>query len=93
MQYKFRNFGIKKKILVDQIQRINAARHRAETCEGILPDGVNRDISISKALLRMQKKHDKFYGNTSKYTPHQGVKERLRRRTSNPYLFGNHLHA
>jgi len=43
----------------------------------ILPEILPFDFK--KALRSMQRKIDSYFGNTSKYTPHQGVKECARR--------------
>jgi len=43
----------------------------------ILPDILNFDIDKAKRALR--RKVDNYFGNTSKYTPHQGAKECARR--------------
>jgi hypothetical protein len=49
----------------------------------VLPEDLVFDLD--KALRSMQRKHDNYYGNTSKYHPHQGAKECARRlRASSP---------
>ena len=44
----------------------------------VLPE--NLIFDIDKALRTMQRKIDSYFGNTSKYTPHQGEQECARRR-------------
>ena len=43
----------------------------------VLPDILSFDLDKAKRALR--RKVDKYYGNTSKYKPHQGEKECARR--------------
>lgn len=75
MKYKFNDLGKKLGLVQKHCNEINALADLKATQGQHVPR-----VEVDKALNACKRKHDRYYGNTSKYTPHQGHKEQARRR-------------
>ena len=79
VHFRFNDLDAKRRVLLEQVREVNAA-HRVYTAVNEMLSPMNVvAIDPNLAVKRMHKKHDRYYGNTSKYKPHQGARERARR--------------
>ena len=80
VHFRFNDLDAKRYILLKQVREVNAAHRVYTAVNGGMLSPINAiAIDPNLAVKRMHKKHDRYYGNTSKYKPHQGARERARR--------------
>lgn len=76
MKYKFNDLGKKLALVQKHCNEINAHADFMAAHGRHAPR-----VETNKALSACRRKHERYYGNTSKYKPHQGHHECERRRT------------